>query len=700
MDFSKMTRKEKENLLKKAKDAYYNTGKEIMSDAEFDELEQELDLENSNYVGSTAGKYTIKHSFIMGSLAKTQLKDLGESKGGINWQECLNKINAAMRHTQVHGCIETSPKLDGCSFSLELEPGKEGMADIISNSTRGDGEYGTDIMKWFEPHLTDPCWDKLDEAVSAICGEDETLVIRGEILVRFDDFNEKYVQDYVNPRAFVAGTIGLKYDDASADKIANGTDLHFVCYDYRIFNKKTHKYEELSWMNPKDPTYDILEPYLGHIGELPDKEFCRVYDIDGELTMDQLVEIYHDYDDYRKNVCPYALDGIVFKPMASDRKYNMKERPDDCIALKFLPMLNATVINDISWSVGKTGEYFPTAILEDIKMDDGKTITRASLHNYNWIIDKNCAIGSKVRISLAGDIIPFVYEIVEPVDVIADGRDNNINLPLDGHVDVDKKSGTMHYMKDFSEDELIRNKFMSSADTLGINQIGPSSAEMLYDELSDAVDYELNNIIYLMNEESYRLIYNVLGKSKSVQNIVDNLEAFAERITLKDIINSFNFKMCGERASELCAKMLSDIPCSTSGFPLEAYGWALDGNSRECYLVKDAMERLGVDYLDKGDFKDDASKTPIIMTGSPEACTQYTTKSKWLQAHPQYIETSSWKECKILFTDDLASNTTKMQKAKKLGIEIRQYDDGKSGKPAKVRNETRNTAFDDDDALF
>ena len=74
MDFSNLSRKEKLELLNRAKDAYYNSGEEILNDTEYDELEAELGLENKNYVGSKHGNYTVKHSFIMGSLAKIQIK--------------------------------------------------------------------------------------------------------------------------------------------------------------------------------------------------------------------------------------------------------------------------------------------------------------------------------------------------------------------------------------------------------------------------------------------------------------------------------------------------------------------------------------------------------------------------------------------------------------------------------------------------
>ena len=68
-------------------------------------------------------------------------------------------------------------------------------------------------------------------------------------------------------------------------------------------------------------------------------------------------------------------------------------------------------------------------------------------------------------------------------------------------------------------------------------------------------------------------------------------------------------------------------------------------------------------------------KIPIIMTGDPSECCGYDTKKHWLEAHPQYVETSKWSDCKILFTNDLNSTTGKMRKAEKYGVEVKKYFD-------------------------
>lgn len=653
-------------LLRICKDSYYNTQREIINDSMFDELESFVGLENNNYVGSKNTSkhvnYTVKHSFIMGSLSKVQIKEDKET-GNVDWNYFADELNKYISKSYNTDCYETTPKLDGCSFSAEFTLNKNNEVELISCATRGDGNYGTDIKHWFLPKLN--TWTLINECCHHILTSSDILCIRGEVLVPISVFNEKFADEFTNPRSYVAGLLGRKVTDIDPELLIEN-DLHFVCYDYRIYNKGTGKYTELSWMNSKDPTYEMLQPYLGYIGELPELHFCQYHSYNGNISGDDLKYIYDEYEKFRNENSKYALDGIVFKPAASARLYNEdRVRPVDCVAMKFIPMINSTKIIDIEWNVKKTGEYFPKAIIEPIYLD-GKELKKASLHNYNYIIKKQCGIGSEVRISLAGDIIPFVYEIVKPAGI------DNINLPEDTEV-VTESSGNMHLMKIFkSHDEFNKNKFLASANALNINTIGPAIANMLWDNLHNEIK-DLRNIVYLMSDERLNLITEYLGLSKSIQNVVDNLRTYRNHITLEDIILSFCFKSCGHRASSLCAKIIRNENYSTSSFSSVAYNWTLDKNSEEYNMVMNVVNLLNIDITsNKNEEMDNNEKIKIIMTGSPKSF-GFSTKKEFLKVHPEYEETTIWNECKILFTDNLNSTSSKMKKANKLGIEIKTY---------------------------
>lgn len=628
---------EKIDLLNKAKDAYYNSGEELLSDLEYDELEKEVGLENQNYIGSKSGNYTIKHSFIMGSLSKVQVKK-------DEWESYYKDIFSYLdkcNHNEDY-MIEVTPKLDGCSFSLEFKK-TDNNIEFISASTRGNGLYGTDIKHFVEPYINENSyWGELNSFCLEHLSNNDILSIRGEVIITKKDF-ETYCSDYINPRAFVSGILGLKFEDITEDKMDLSRLLHFVCYDYRIITNG--KYKELPWQHY----------YVKNIGELIPEKYIINIKKSNFLSENNLKFIYDFFSDKREEF-PYAIDGIVFKPWVEHRLYNIdRERPLDCVALKFKPMLNKTIIEDIEWNVKKTGEYFPTAILKPILMEDGKTITRASLHNYNYVMTESVGIGSEVIISLAGDIIPFVYEVCS--------RSQINSLPDDSTVSEDKK----HLYKCFSEEDKIKNSLLSSALALNINLIGPATVDRLFNAVG-----HYDNILYFMCESIYSKILDRLGDSKSTQNIIDNLEKYRKEISIVDVIKGCCFKFCGEKASLVCAKILSGVSYDTFGLPAEAYSWALNKDSKEYQKVEELVNLVSAKKLIED--KRDDSLIPIIMTGNPAECSQYQTKGEWLKHHPQYIETTSWKEVKILFTNDINSNTSKMKKAKDKGIEIRQYD--------------------------
>lgn len=656
---SDLSKKYIEKLLDIAKDYYYNTGNELIDDAMYDELESFIDLENKNYVGSKSSakhaNYTVKHSFIMGSLAKIQIKE-DKKTGIVDWDTYANEFKKYFDKSTGCKYFETTPKLDGCSFSAEFDSD----GDLISCATRGDGEYGSDISHWFNAQLKTKYWSKIKDCCVNLLDKNDTLVIRGEVLVPSSAFKSNYANDFKNPRSYVAGKLGTKPSDLTESNLS-GSNLHYVCYDYRIVDGETGTFTELSWMNPHDSTYKLLKPYLNGIGELPESKYCQVHPYNGNFTGEELQKIYDEYNSFRANESEYPLDGIVFKPEASARQYNDdRARPVDCVAMKFIPMINATEIVDIEWNVKKTGEYFPKAIINPVYMD-GKEIRKASLHNYGYIMKHKCGIGSSVRISLAGDIIPFVYEIVHAAGT------ENINLPEDSEVN------GVHLMKIFNdESELQKNQFIASANALNINTIGPAAASNLWDSLHNDID-NLCNIVLLMTDDNCELIYEKLGKSRSVDNIVKNLKEFRSHLTLEELILSFCFKNCGHRASALCAKIITGQDYSTASMGAESYKWAENPNSKEYMQVVNTAELLGISLEPTEDDSADGDKIPVIMTGSPKEF-GFNTKKDFLAAHPEYVETTEWKSCKILFTDDLSSTSGKMKKAAKAGIPVKLYE--------------------------
>lgn len=214
-------------------------------------------------------------------------------------------------------------------------------------------------------------------------------------------------------------------------------------------------------------------------------------------------------------------------------------------------------------------------------------------------------------------------------------------------------------------------KFIASANVLKIPHVGPATAEVIFNALHDILP-EKDNLLYLMEERTLNRLFLELGGGKSAQNIVDSMRYFRNKITLVDIIKSFCYTGCGEVASELCARIISGLPYYTTGINFDAYQWALNPNSVEYLNVIRIQEELNVPFLSENKEKNDIIN--VILTGSPNDCTNFKTKTEWLNAHPQYKETTKWNECEILFTGDINSTSSKIKKAQKLNITIKLYE--------------------------
>lgn len=656
---------EKLELYYKARDAYYGSGEQIMTDYEFDQLEIELGFENNSNIGTNRSEnYTVRHPFIQGSLSKIQIKYNPEHN--INWSNYLQEVRNYINKSNGAHLIEVTPKLDGISFEIVIprKPGKldlEHFKPVIS--TRGNGWFGKDISNWFSFKKED--WCDLPELYNAV-SINSLIVIRGEILVNKELFAKNYQNEFVNTRSFVSGVVMSDWEDTPENQERKAA-LSWICYDYRIVSvhNSKHEYTELSWDIQK---IEHMNREYKKVGIRP---ILYQYDLN-KINADSFQQIYEQMSSMRLNhdinCSDYSLDGFVIKPDVSHRLFNMdNERPKDCVAIKFLPAFAETTIRNIVWEQGKTGELYPVAVCDTVILDS-KKINRVSLHNYSQILKVGTGIGAKISISLAGDIIPFVYKVIVPVEIgDLTMQKSSINLP-----DYDKivisDEGQKHLMANLSQEAT----FCNSAKTLNIFGIGPVIAEELY----NITGQKHSNILEILNEESYKEILEKRGADQiSTQNIVNWLKTYAKDITLEQVILSMCYDSCGRRCSKQCAKFLKTGTADFTHIPEKAYSWIHDEHNTKYVKVIELANKFSL-FKPDFDLKEDVSninQIPVILTGDTKN-TKYTSKKEWLNAHPQYIETSSWNECKILFTNDLSSNSSKMMKAKKKNIEIKVYD--------------------------
>ena len=630
-----MNKKEKIELYNRAKEAYYN-GQEIMTDFEFDALEKELGLENKAQVGARHNpSYTIVHPFIMGSLSKVQIHK--DKEGNIDWKKYFTE---AAKYFGRHEVIVT-PKFDGCSFECECKDGK-----LLQISSRGDGETGKD--------LTLPLVRFIPESLIKLPGHN---VFRGEVLVSKKIYEEKYAEQFTNPRSFVSGVLNRDYSE-DPEYYAMRNDLSIVIYDWRQISGGIVKDREWTKLNVQMSEADY------HLGVTP--QFFKTRYI---LNENDFADVYAEFAEYRHN-CPFALDGIVIKPTEDFRINNTTEhRPSDCVAIKFIPMLEETEVVNITWNLGKTGEYTPIIWVNPVNMD-GRDVQKCSGHNYGYLKSKGVTIGSKVIMSLAGDIIPFLYKVTQT-------NDGEIPMP-EGETLIDD----IHLMAVLNEKDHAKLKFIYSANSLNIPNIGGETAKKIFDYISsvdpttaDFFDEAEPILKYNILECTPEEIYFGTGAGKNGSNAKKAFEEVLKQLSLTDIIKSCSFKLCGSKVAEQCASYILTGDADFEHLATEGYQWVKNENSNERKEINEILNKIGMTVDDfkvvhEAIKKTTSNQIPVILTGEPN---DYKSKGEFLACHPEYRQTGSWKEVQIVFTNSLESNTGKMKKAREKGIELRLY---------------------------
>ena len=628
-----MTKKEKLELYYRAKEAYYN-GQEIMTDFEFDTLEKELGLENKSEVGAKNPSYTVKHPFVMGSISKVQIHK--DKEGNIDWKKYFNEAKKYFGNNPVI----ITPKYDGCSFEVDI------FDNVIQSiSSRGDGSWGKDLTQHLAILIP-------NEYVNL--GGHYTL--RGEVLVKKDIFEKKYAEQFTNPRSFVSGVLNRDYDRFDKEFQDMLNDLSIVIYDYRRFEDGEwvdHEWNELPKSDVIPQMYELLN--------------------NGCLSEKIFEEIYNDFSQYRHNSCEYALDGIVIKPQVKFRENNTTERrPSDCVAIKFIPMLEETEVINITWNLGKTGEYTPIIWVRPVEMD-GRMVAKCSGHNLGYLREKGITIGAKIIMSLAGDIIPFMYKVTQ------ENKDGEIPMPTDHEYFEDD----IHLMAVLSENDKCRYKFINSITSLNIPTVGSQTAKEIFEFIERESD---ETTMDFFNEEKKDLPFNVLlispedmffgaGAGKSGKNAEKAFKEILDNLTLNDIIKSCNFKFCGDKVTEQVVKYLLGDDPDFSHLAFEGYSWVYETNSTQYKELMEILNHLGKTFDDFKIVHQEATKTasnqiPVILTGEPN---NYKSKGEFLKLNPQYRNTGSWKEVQIVFTNSLDSNTGKMKKAREKNIRIELY---------------------------
>ena len=344
--------------LQEYSDAYYQ-GHELISDADFDALEDELrsiDPENSwfkkNRESVYGAKYPHPYEFV-GSIDK--IHSLAESK--------------------IHDFVlEVSAKLDGTSMVAYFEEGK-----LVRALTRGDGYYGMDVT----PHYL-AITKKYPVRIPAWF----TGAIRGEVVFansNWERFKKKY-PDAKAPRNSGTGLVNAKEVNEEDEAL-----LDYVIYDVLAVNRDTLTRREL----------------LGSFG-IPTAPSWLVGSAD--LTEDYLVTVYQQWSEY------FPIDGLVLRGICQiyekDGMYHYTKHQE---AFKFQAEIKATTVKDIEWQVGRTGKLTPVLKVEPVFLS-GAEVTSITAHNAALVLEKQLGRGAHITAYRSGEVIPRLHEVLVSSD--------------------------------------------------------------------------------------------------------------------------------------------------------------------------------------------------------------------------------------------------------------------------------------------
>lgn len=516
-----------EELIKIINEADYNyhtLDHPTITDQEYDKyLRELLDLEElhpeivrkDSPSQRAGGEILSEFKKITHKIPMLSLSDVFSVEEIIAFDQRIKKEN-------IHPEYVAELKIDGLSLSLHYEKGQ-----LVTAATRGNGTVGEDITHNVKTIKTVPL--KLKEEID--------IEVRGEIYMSkkmFEKINEeraaKGLELYQNTRNLAAGSI-RQLDS----KIAASRKLD--CFIYHLpnpqdYNIKTHE-EALNFM--KKLGFKIN----------PNNRLVH--------NIDELLE-FIDYHTKHRAELPYDIDGIVIKlnNLEDQRKMGFTAKyPRWATAYKFPATEVLTKLTDIIFTVGRTGQITPNAVLEPAIVQ-GSTIRRATLHNEDYVIEKDLKIGDIVSIRKAGDVIP---EVVEAKKERRNGTEKPFRMIYECpicHSKLVKKEGQVDYfcMNPHCDARRVESLIhFASRPAMNIDGLGDRIMEDFYNLgfIHNIVD------IYHLKEHRKDLIELEGFGDKSIQNLLDSIEKSKEN-SLELLLFALGIPQVGQKTAKLLAK--------------------------------------------------------------------------------------------------------------------------------------------------
>lgn len=634
-------------LLNRYAAEYYTSDNPSVSDSEYDRLYRELvELEAAypDQVLVDSPTHRVGGKVLDGFEKYSHQYPLYSLQDAFSREE-LEAFDARVRKEVAHPTYICELKIDGLSISLTYEKGI-----LVAGATRGDGSVGENITENL----------KRVKDIPLTLPEELDITVRGECYMprsSFDQVNQARQEngepEFANPRNAAAGTL-RQLDTAVVAKR----------------NLATFLYQEAS-----PSTRDSQEKVLKHLEQLgfvvnPKRILAE--------SMDEIWNFIQKVGEERENLS-YDIDGVVIKvnDLAGQEELGFTVKaPKWAVAYKFPAEEKEAQLLSVDWTVGRTGVVTPTANLTPVQLA-GTTVSRATLHNVDYIAEKDIRKDDTVIVYKAGDIIPAVLRVVESKRISEEKLDIPTNCPS-------CNSDLLHF-----EDEVALRCInprcpaqimeglihFASRDAMNITGLGPSIVEKLFaaNLVKDVAD------IYRLKEEDFLLLEGV--KEKSAGKLYHAIQASKENSAEK-LLFGLGIRHVGSKASQLLLQHFHSIENLAQADPdevasIESLGGVIS-KSLQTYFATEGSEILlrelkeagvNLDYKGQTVVADAAlSGLTVVLTGKLERLKRSEAKSKLESLGAKVTGSVSKKTDLVVAGADAGS---KLQKAQELGIEVR-----------------------------
>jgi len=488
----------------------------------------------------------------------------------------IDKVQQAVRSKNVSFTMEK--KFDGMALSLLFD--QNGF--LMRAVTRGDGVEGEDITNPIVHHVFN---GKRHDLIDNVLGT--TIEVRGEVLMNkkaFQELNEQRERDgketFRNPRNLVAGVCRQKH-----------IDERFAC-EFMAYSLLVHSPENLDEPIP-DSHYKLLM-LLRKMGLQTDPS---------PKLSSSVTEIFSTISELesKRDELLYEIDGVVVKVDNTQLQKKLGEisrAPRWAISYKFEARKAITTLNDITYQVGRTGKIIPVALLEPIELG-GVQISRATLHNFQYIHQHQLNIGDRVQVERAADVIPKVTSIQEtPKENYVFHLPKTCPCELGSRLVV--KGADLCCIHPQCPQQLHKTvKHFVSKTAFNIKGLAGSIIQDLLDKemISSISD------IFRLHEKQHELLKLRGWKAKKLDNVLTEIEKAREGATLERLLNALG--ICGKEQASLLTDRYKNIDSLRSAsaaqlMKLEGIGelTARDIVSKveKCHDIIEELKSLGIRF--------------------------------------------------------------------------------------------------------